>query len=206
VHGRRMPRARPQAQARSLDWCLRPVPLPATCLRVCTTRRGSGALRRGPCLHSVPVLPPELHVFSAPRRTVPIPLQAWGVEQKWSREGLNGDRHHPRSSRQQQTCRRSIAWPRAGLRGRMAVSPPATGSDTERRSATRPAPRSVTQAERAIRTAPNPGTSGGVALGASGGRRSARTASEWGRSAGGVRGGPRGSPEPDSRRRARPAT
>ena len=46
-----------------------------------------------------------------------------------------------------------------GLRGRTAFSPPATGSTTERRSAGRPAPRSVTRAGRAAGTAPNPGTS-----------------------------------------------
>jgi hypothetical protein len=40
-----------------------------------------------------------------------------------------------------------------------ATSPPAAGSGTERRSATRPAPRFVTRAERAISTAPTPGTS-----------------------------------------------
>ena len=55
-----------------------------------------------------------------------------------------------------------------------ALSPPAAGSATERRSAGRPAPRSMTRAERAIGTAPNPGTSGGGALGVNGGRRSAR--------------------------------
>jgi hypothetical protein len=40
-----------------------------------------------------------------------------------------------------------------------ATSPPAAGSGTERRSAGRPARRSMAPAERAIRTAPNPGTS-----------------------------------------------
>jgi hypothetical protein len=58
-----------------------------------------------------------------------------------------------------------------------AISPEAAGPDTERRSARRAAPRSMTRAERAIRTAPNPGTSRGGALGAAGGRGSARTAS-----------------------------
>lgn len=53
-----------------------------------------------------------------PGRTVPIPLQARGVEPTWSREGLNGDRHNSRSNRQQQMRRRSTAWPRAGFRGR----------------------------------------------------------------------------------------
>jgi hypothetical protein len=58
-----------------------------------------------------------------------------------------------------------------GLRGRSATSPAETGPGTEWRSAGRPAPRSVTGAGGAIRTAPNPGTSGGGALGANGGRR-----------------------------------
>jgi hypothetical protein len=35
-----------------------------------------------------------------------------------TRRGGNAESHHSASSRQQQTCRRSTAWPRAGLRGR----------------------------------------------------------------------------------------
>ena len=95
---------------------------------------------------------------------------------------------------------------RSRLRGRRLSRHGQPDSDTERSSAGRPAPRSVTRAGRAIRTAPNPGTSRGGALGASGGRRTARTASERDRSAGEVRGDPRGSPEPDGRRRVSPAT
>lgn len=87
------------------------------------------------------------------------------------------------------------------LRRATATSPPTAGSGPERRSATRPASRSVTRAERAIRTASNPGTSRGGALGGDGGRMSARTASERDLSAGEVRGRPRGSPVPDGRRR-----
>jgi hypothetical protein len=77
----------------------------------------------------LPDTAPELHVLSSPRRTVPS-TQARGVERTWTCEGLKGDRHHSRSTRQQQTRRRSTAWPRAGLEGRRLPSPPAAGSDT----------------------------------------------------------------------------
>src|SRR5215207_9624051 len=49
-----------------------------------------------------------------------------------------------------------------------AISPPAAGWEPKRRSAGRPASRSVTRARRAIRTAPNSGTSRRGALGANG--------------------------------------
>ena len=52
--------------------------------------------------------------FSPPRgATVLAALQA----RTWSQRGENAESHHSGSSRQQQTCRRSTAWPRAGLRG-----------------------------------------------------------------------------------------
>jgi hypothetical protein len=101
-----------------------------------------------------PPPPLELHVLSSPRRPVPSPLQARGVERTWSREGLNGDRHHSRSTRQQQTRRRSTAWPRAGLQGRRLRRHRRPARATKRRSAGRPAPRSMTRAERAIRNGP----------------------------------------------------
>ncbi len=90
-----------------------------------------------------------------------------------------------------------------------AVSPPAAGSDSGRRSAGRSARRSHTPAGRAIRTAPNPGTSR---------RRRARSEREpgralerrarWDGSAEGSAVIREGSPVPDGRRRAgrRPST
>ena len=50
-----------------------------------------------------PALLPRLYVFSSPAGDVPDPLQARDVEETRSQGGLNGDRHHPRSTRQQQT-------------------------------------------------------------------------------------------------------
>jgi len=49
-----------------------------------------------------------------------------------------------------------------------ALSPPAAGAGTERRSAGGPVRRFMTRAGRAIGTAPNPGTSRGGALGVNG--------------------------------------
>jgi len=84
-----------------------------------------------------------------------------------------------------------------------ALLPPAAGSGPRAAIQGKAgAPRSMTRAERAIKTAPNPGTSRGGALGGLGGRTSALTASERDRSAGKDRVAPRGSPVPDDRRRA----
>jgi hypothetical protein len=81
-----------------------------------------------------------------------------------------------------------------------ATSPPAAGLGTERRSVGRPAPRSVTRAERAIRTAPK-GTSWGGAPGVNGSQGARSNGERDGtRSAGRTRGGPRESPAPDGPR------
>jgi hypothetical protein len=66
----------------------------------------------GPHPHSVP--PSGHDSTSSPRLGGTAPLQARGR----TRRGGNAESHHSASSRQQQTCRRSTAWPRAGLRGR----------------------------------------------------------------------------------------
>jgi hypothetical protein len=87
--------------------------------------------------------------------------------------GTGSTQHRPDNSRHDGD---PPLGPQAGFRGRRLSPPPATGSATERRSA-RPARRSKTPAERVIRAVPNPGTSLRGALGATGGRRSACTAS-----------------------------
>jgi hypothetical protein len=110
-------------------------------------------------------------------------------------------------SRQPKTSRRSTAWPRAGIRGRRLSRHRQPAREPQRRPAGRPAPRSMTRAGRAIRSAPNPGTSW---------PRRARSERKAGRALGrrpNGTGAPvrtavirEGSPVPDGRRRARPAT
>ena len=130
-------------------------PSPATGLLVSTP---SGPRRSQAWCLSPPGPPPWRDSASSLRvwGTVPVQLQAQGVERTWSREGLNGDRQHSTSSRQQQTYRRSTAWPQQAPRA-TAVSPPAAGSDTERRSAARPAPRSSDASRTSDQDGPEPG-------------------------------------------------
>jgi hypothetical protein len=83
----------------------------------------------------------------------------------------NGDRVGTRTLHDRADNRRRTGDPPLGSeRAPMATatSPPAAGWELKRRSAARPAPRSVTRAGRAIRTAPNSGTSRRGALGANG--------------------------------------
>jgi hypothetical protein len=57
---------------------------------------------RSACPHSIPRLYGDSAFSLRLGGAVPVELQARGVEQTWSREGLNGDRQHSTSSRQQQ--------------------------------------------------------------------------------------------------------
>jgi hypothetical protein len=142
----------------------------------------------------LPDTAPELHVLSSPRRTVPS-TQARGVERTWTCEGLNGDRAPLKID--PTTADATAIHRLAASRPRRATATFATGGrfGHRRRSVGRPAPRSMTRAERAIRNGPEPGhlieeaRSERTEAGAS-----ARTASERDRSAGEDRGDPRGSP------------
>jgi hypothetical protein len=182
-------------------------PIPPVPWRQATTsppcRLGPEESGRGPYLYSSPAPEPRLRAFSTPRaRTIP-PLQA----RTGTRRGGNAESHHSPSSRQQQTRRRSTAWPRAGSEGDGHLSGGGRPREPERRSAGRPVSRSVTRAERAIQTATNPGTSRRGALGATG-RPEERSDGERAgpRRWRGPRSSAKASPVPDGRKRARPTT
>jgi hypothetical protein len=103
----------------------------------------------------VPAPEPRLHVFTTPRRDGPSRAPGTSVVPTWRKRGVPSPSIEPTTADVQAIHRLAASGPQKAT----APSPPATGPGTERRSATRPAPRSVTRAERAIRTAPNPGTS-----------------------------------------------
>jgi hypothetical protein len=139
---------------------------PATGLDVSTTPSQPGRSSALPyCPHSIPRSGPRLHVFSSLAGTGLASLQV----RTGTRRGGNVESHHSASTRQQQTYRRSTAWPRAGLRGRL-LPRHGLGSGTKRRSRgdigatvkNRPNERS----ERPRTRAPH----GGGALGANGDR------------------------------------
>jgi hypothetical protein len=143
----------------------------------------------------------RLHVFTTPRRDGPPPTPGTSAERMRRERGV------PSLSIEQTTAdvqaiHRLVASrpPKA-----TATSPPATGSGTERRSATRPAPGHVREPEERsgrLRTrAPHEeARSERMEAGGALGRRPDGTEAPAG-----TRGDPRGSPVP-ARRRARPAT
>lgn len=147
---------------------------------VSTTPLGPRGVQAGPSLYSSRPTEPRLRVFTTR-------AAGWSPacfrHEAWSQGGENAESHHSASSRQQQTCRRSTAWREQASEGDDCL---ATGDRPGHRAAIRgKAGATVHDASRrAIRTAPNPGTSGGGALGATGGLRSARTASERDQGAG----------------------
>jgi hypothetical protein len=204
-----------QARARALapvadTVCAPPRGLGARTLPVPFRRQASrspprhlGPVDPGPGPHAILRRAPDSTPSPRLDGTVLDPLQARGTNSMWRKRGV------PSLSIEQttQAYRRSTAWPQAGLRGRRLPRYRLPARTTERRSTGRQAPQSVTRAERAIETAPNPGISW---------RRRARSERRpvraLGRRANGTegagndRGGPRGAPVPDGLRRARPAS
>ncbi len=147
-----------EARARRLDECLRPVSLPGDPVSTSAPRpRGSDALRRGPCLHSVPRSPARtLRLLCARSGLSPSPSgtrRGANVEPGGTEWGPAPPKIDPTTEDVQAIHR----LPASGPPRATATSPPATSRDTERRSAPRPATRSMDASRTSDQNGPEPG-------------------------------------------------